>query len=68
MNKHYRMHCWRNRLRRAQQGQAYVEYTIIAAFTLIGLVAATEGNVIGVLLDNLKRAYAWFLYTISLAW
>ena len=51
---------------RRQRGSATVEYTIVAAFVVIVLIA--NENVIKQLADAIRNAYASFAYALSVSW
>jgi Flp pilus assembly pilin Flp len=51
---------------RRQRGSATVEYTIVALFVVIVLIA--NENVIKELADAIRNAYASFAYALSVAW
>lgn len=57
-------------LRRTQRGVAMVEYTIVALFIVIVLIATDgpDGNVIKKLADAIRNAYASFVYALSVSW
>ena len=54
------------RLPRRQRGSATAEYTIVAVFVVIVLIA--NENVIKELADAIRNAYASFAYALSVAW
>jgi Flp pilus assembly pilin Flp len=54
------------RLQRRQRGSATAEYTIVAVFVVIVLIA--NQNVIKELADAIRNAYASFAYALSVAW
>lgn len=52
--------------RRRQRGSALIEYTIVALFVVVVLVA--NDNVIKQLADAIRNAYASFVYALSVSW
>jgi len=54
------------RLHSRQRGSATAEYTIVAVFVVIVLIA--NQNVIKELADAIRNAYASFAYALSVAW
>lgn len=57
-------------LRHTQHGVAMIEYTIVALFIVIVLIATDgeDGNVIKKLADAIRNAYASFVYALSVSW
>lgn len=51
---------------RRQRGSAMVEFTIVALFIVIVLIA--DDNVIKQLADAIRNAYASFVYALSVSW
>lgn len=51
---------------RRQRGSATIEYTIVALFVVIVLIA--NENVISQLATAIRNAYASFVYALSVSW
>jgi Flp pilus assembly pilin Flp len=49
-----------------QRGSATAEYTVVAVFVVVVLIA--NENVIKELADAIRNAYASFAYALSVAW
>ncbi len=54
--------------RQRQRGSALVEYTIVVLFLIVVLLAADEGHSIHHLAEMLRKAYANFIYALSISW
>jgi len=54
-------------LPRGQRGSALVEYTVVVLLLVVVLVA-TDGNVIRDLAEEVRKAYASFVYALSISW
>lgn len=54
--------------RQHQQGSALAEYTSVALFLVLVLVAGEQTHTIHYLADKVREAYASFVYALSISW